>query len=162
MQADIEQFTSNSGIENRFTEVTMAENNFQNVMKSLMDGANGVLTSKTVVGSPIEIGDTILVPLSDVTIGCGAGANNGNNSNAGGGGFSAKMSPSAVLIIKNGNTKVVNIKDQTNITRLIDMVPETVDKILSLRKDDDLMDGNEAVELAFGEAADEPFEDGQE
>lgn len=134
----------------------MAENNFENVMKSLMNGASGVLTSKTVVGSPIEIGDTILVPLSDVTIGCGAGANNGKSSNAGGGGFSARMSPSAVLIIKGGNTKVVNIKDQTNITRLIDMVPETIDKIVSLRKGDALMDADEAVDLAFGDTAAQP------
>lgn len=131
----------------------MAENNVENVMKSMMNGINNVLTSKTVVGSPVQIGDTILVPLSDVTIGCGAGANNGHSNNAGGGGFSAKMSPSAVLIIRNGNTKVVNIKDQTNITRLIDMVPETIDKIVSLRKGDDLMDSDEAVELAFGEDA---------
>lgn len=133
----------------------MAENSFENVMKSLMEGAGGVLTSKTVVGSPIEVGDTILVPLSDVTIGCGAGANNGKSNNAGGGGFSAKMSPSAVLIIKDGNTKVVNIKDQTNITRLIDMVPETIDKLMSLRKGNDLMDEEEAVDIAFGEAAEE-------
>lgn len=129
----------------------MADNSFENVMKSLMNGAGGVLTSKTVVGSPIEIGDTIIIPLSDVTIGCGAGANTGHSNNAGGGGFSAKMSPSAVLIIRNGNTKVVNIKDQTNITRLMDMVPETIDKIVSLRKGDDLMDSDEAVEIAFGE-----------
>lgn len=134
-------------------EVFMAENSFENVMQSLMNGANGVLTSKTVVGSPIEIGDTILIPLSDVTIGCGAGANNGKSSNAGGGGFSARMSPSAVLIIRNGNTKVVNIKDQTNITRLMDMVPETIDKIVALRKGDDLMDSDEAVDIAFGDSS---------
>lgn len=133
----------------------MAENSFENVMQSLMNGANGVLTSKTVVGSPIEIGDTILIPLSDVTIGCGAGANNGKSSNAGGGGFSASMSPSAVLIIRNGNTKVVNIKDQTNITRLMDMVPETIDKIVALRKGDDLMDSDEAVDIAFGDSSSE-------
>lgn len=133
----------------------MAENNVENVMKSMLDGVNGVLTSKTVVGSPIEVGDTILVPLSDVTIGCGAGSNNGKGSNAGGGGFSAKMSPTAVLIIRGGNTKVVSIKDQTNITRLIDMVPETIDKIVSLRQGNDLMDDDEAVDIAFGESEEE-------
>lgn len=133
----------------------MAQNNFENVMKDLMDGVNGVLTSKTVVGSPITIGDTILVPLSDVTIGAGAGANNSKTNDAGGGGFSAKMSPSAVLIIKNGNTKVVNIKDQTYVTRLIDMVPETIDKVAAIYKGDTMMDSDEAIDIAFPEEENE-------
>lgn len=120
-------------------------------MKNLMDGVDGVLTSKTVIGSPITVGDTILVPLSDVTIGAGAGSNNGKGNDAGGGGFSAKMSPSAVMIIKGGNTKVVNIKDQTYVTRLIDMVPETIDKVTALYKGDGMMDSDEAVDIAFPE-----------
>lgn len=132
----------------------MAENNVENIMKSMMDGANSVLTSKTVIGAPVTVGDTIIVPLSDVTLGCGAGANNGHSNNAGGGGFSAKMSPTAVLIIKGGNTKVVNIKDQTNVTRLIDMVPETIDKVVSLYQGRDMMDSDEAIDIAFGEDAD--------
>lgn len=127
----------------------MAENNFENVMKNLMEGVDGVLTSKTVIGSPITVGDTILVPLSDVMIGAGAGANNTKGANAGGGGFSAKMSPSAVMIIKGGNTKVVNIKDQTYVTRLIDMVPETIDKVTALYKGDGMMNSDEAVDMAF-------------
>lgn len=127
-------------------------NNIQNVIDSLMKGANGVLTSKTVVGQAVRVGETIIIPLSDVTIGCGAGANNAEHKNAGAGGFSAKMSPTAVLVIRGGNTKVVNIKDQNNITKLIDMVPEVVDKIVAAtRSGDDLMSDEEAVETAFPE-----------
>jgi hypothetical protein len=79
------------------------------VIHSLLQEAGGVLTSKTVIGEPIEVGDTLLIPLSDVTVGAAAGSNNGKDKNAGMGGFTAKMSPSAVLVIKNGNTKVVRI-----------------------------------------------------
>jgi uncharacterized spore protein YtfJ len=124
-------------------------NNFENVMRSLLDGANGMLTSKTVVGSPITVGDTMLIPLSDVTIGCAAGSNNGNKKDGGAGGFSAKVSPTAVLIIKGGNTKVVNIKDSNSVTRLIDMVPEVVDKFIAGRQAEDMMSDEEAVDLAF-------------
>ncbi len=126
-------------------------NNFENVISSLLEGAQGVLTSKTVVGKPVQVGDTILIPLSDVTVGACAGANNGDKKNAGAGGFSAKMSPSAVLIIRNGNTKVVSIKDQTAVSRLIDLVPETIDKFMAKRTESQMMDGDEAVDLAFGE-----------
>ena len=43
----------------------MADNNFNSVMTSLLKGVDGVLSTKTVVGEPINVGDTILVPLVD-------------------------------------------------------------------------------------------------
>ena len=43
--------------------------------------------------------------------------------------MSAKISPTAMLIIQEGRTKVVNIKNQDAITRLLDMVPDLVNKI---------------------------------
>ena len=45
-------------------------NNFQRVMQSLLDGAGTTISSKTVVGEPVIVGDTTIIPLSDVTIGC--------------------------------------------------------------------------------------------
>ena len=41
------------------------------------------------------------------------------------------MTPSAVLVIKNGSTKLVNIKNQDTITKLLDMVPDVVDRFTS-------------------------------
>ena len=126
-------------------------NSFENVIHSLLQEAGGVLTSKTVVGDPIEVGDTLLIPLSDVTVGAAAGSNNGSDKNAGMGGFTAKMSPSAVLIIKNGNTKVVNIKDQNSLSRLVDMVPEVVDKFVDAKNAKTMMSDEEASSRAFPE-----------
>ena len=130
----------------------MAEekNNITTVVKSLMDGAEGVLTSKTVVGAPVRIGDQIIIPLSDVSIGCGAGSN-GTDHKDKGGGFSAKMTPTAILIIKNGQTKVVNIKDQTAITKLVDMIPDVIDKIKG--RQSGMISDEEAVKAAFPEPA---------
>ena len=53
----------------------MAENNFSGVIESLMKGMNGVLSTKTVVGEATQVGDTIILPLVDVSFGVGAGAN---------------------------------------------------------------------------------------
>ena len=129
----------------------MADNQFQSVVRSLMEGADGVLSSKTVVGEPITIGDTILIPLNDVTIGCGGGVSNAKSQkDSGMGGFSAKLSPSAVLIIKGGNTKVVNIKDSNTFSRLVDMIPGAIDKVIAAKNGKEMMDDGEAVELAFG------------
>ena len=129
----------------------MAEekNSIATVVRSLMDGAEGVLTSKTVVGAPVRIGDQIIIPLSDVSIGCGAGSNGTDHKDKGMGGFSAKMSPTAILIIKGGQTKVVNIKDQTAITKLVDMVPDVIDKVRGKRSS--MISDEDAVKAAFPE-----------
>ena len=126
------------------------KNSISTVVKSLMDGAEGILTSKTVVGAPVRVGDQILIPLSDVSIGCGAGSNGTDHKDKGAGGFSAKMSPTAILIIKGGQTKVVNIKDQTAITKLVDMIPDVIDKVKGGRGV--TISDEEAVRVAFPEA----------
>ena len=125
----------------------MAENNFNSVMTSLLKGVDSVLSTKTVVGEPINVGDTILVPLVDVSFGLGAGAGNQDKKSNGGGGVGGKMSPSAILVIQNGKTKLVNIKQQDGVTKILDMVPDFVDKFT--HKNDDMISDEEAKEVAF-------------
>ncbi len=125
----------------------MAENNFNSVMTSLLKGVDSVLSTKTVVGEPINVGDTILVPLVDVSFGLGAGAGNQDKKSSGGGGVGGKMSPSAILVIQNGKTKLVNIKQQDGVTKILDMVPDLVDKFT--HKNDDMISDEEAKEVAF-------------
>ena len=49
-------------------------NNFQSTVESLFKGMDSFITTKTVVGDAITVGDTIILPLVDVTMGVGAGA----------------------------------------------------------------------------------------
>ena len=84
---------------------------------------------KTVVGDAVHVNDTIILPLCDVNFGVGAGAFADDKKNNAGGGMGAKMSPSAVLVIQNGTTKLVNIKNQDTVTKILDMVPDVVDRI---------------------------------
>ena len=55
----------------------MSENNFTSVMDSLLKGVDSVISTKTVVGEAKQIGDTIILPLVDVSFGLGAGSNGG-------------------------------------------------------------------------------------
>ena len=126
----------------------MNENNFSNVITSLMKGMETFLSTKTVVGEPTQVGDTIILPLVDVTFGVGAGANANASKNTGGGGMSGKMTPSAVLLIRNGQTKLVNIKNQDMATKIIDMIPDLVDKFTAPKEDIPVSD-DEAVDMAF-------------
>ena len=87
------------------------ENQFQGVVESLLKGMDTVLSTKTVVGEATRIGDTIILPLVDVSfgVGAGAGSNGTKNSASGAGGLGGKMTPSAVLVIREGAVKLVNI-----------------------------------------------------
>lgn len=127
------------------------ENQFQGVVDSLLKGMDTVLSTKTVVGEATQIGDTIILPLVDVSfgVGAGAGSNNVKGSASGAGGLGGKMTPSAVLVIKNGTTKLVNIKNQDTVTKVLDMLPDLVEKFTS--KKEDMMPDEQAVDIAFPE-----------
>ncbi|MCR5657572.1 MAG: GerW family sporulation protein [Butyrivibrio sp.] len=131
----------------------MSNQNFDSVIDSLMEGMHSILGAKTVVGEATQIGDTIILPLVDVSFGVGAGASDADKKNTGTGGFGAKMSPSAVLVIKNGQTKLVNIKNQDAVTKVLDLVPDIADRFLN--RGNDMMDDESAVDVAFPENGNE-------
>lgn len=107
------------------------KNDFQSTVETLFKGMDSFITTKTVVGDAIYVGDTIILPLVDVSFGVGAGAASDDKKNNGGGGMGGKMTPSAVLVISNGTTKLVNIKNQDGLTKILDMVPDFVNKFTS-------------------------------
>ena len=89
----------------------MAENQFPSTVDALFKGMDHFITSKTVVGEPVKVDEnTTIIPLVDVTCGMAAGSFAQSAKTNGGGGMSAKMSLSAILVIQNGMTKLVNIK----------------------------------------------------
>lgn len=126
----------------------MAENNFSSVMDSLMKGMNSFMSTKTVVGEATKIGDTIILPLVDVSFGVGAGAVEGDKKMSGNGGMGGKMTPSAVLVIQNGTTRLVNIKNQDSVTKIIDMIPELISRFTTPKEADSISD-EEVVTVAF-------------
>ena len=114
--------------------------NFKEIVDSMLNGMDGFLSSKTVVGEPTVIGDTILVPFVDVSFGVGAGDFRGEKKANGAGGLTGKMSPSAVLVIQNGTTRLVNIRNQDSMTKILDMVPDLVNKFAGKENDNELSD----------------------
>jgi uncharacterized spore protein YtfJ len=101
-------------------------------MKMLFEKMEGFVSTKTVVGEAVHIGDVILVPLIDVTFGMGTGGANledTKKSGGGAGGVGAKMTPSAVIVIVNGTAQLINVKSQESVNKLIDMVPGILSKL---------------------------------
>ena len=124
----------------------MANTNIDGTISTLFHGMDGFVSSKSVVGDPIKVGDTIIIPLLDVNFGMAAGAFNKQT------GIGAKLSPAAVLVISNGKTRLVNIKNQDAISKIIDMAPEIVDRITGFFKKEKTEE-EEQIEQAVEEAS---------
>lgn len=111
-------------------------NDFESTVGSLFNGMTNFMTTKTVVGDAIHIGDTIILPLVDVSFGMGAGSKADGSKTGASGGMGGKMSPSAVLVIKDGTSRIVNIKNQDTVTKLVDMIPDIITRFTDMVKKD--------------------------
>ena len=113
-------------------------------LASLMGQLSSFVTTNTVVGEPIHIDQTILVPLIDVSFGAATASTVSNkfiekrkerekkvegDEGAGAGGLGAKVMPSAMIVIQNGTTQLINIRNQDSLTKLIDMIPGIIAKV---------------------------------
>lgn len=104
--------------------------NLNTSLETLFGKMENFVSTKTVVGEAIHIGDIIIVPLVDVIFGVGATDVEKEKESKGtsGGAMGGKITPSAVLVIIEGRVQLVNIKNQDSINKLIDMVPGIASK----------------------------------
>lgn len=138
----------------------MGENNFKGTVESLFKGMEGFITSKTVVGDAVKFDDgTIILPLVDVSFGVGAGAFSGQSGaekkDNGAGAMGGKIQPSAILVIKDGETKLVNVKNQDGLTKVLDMVPDLIDKFSGEKKDKKTAEDSLTAEVTAAEDMEE-------
>ena len=105
---------------------------------SLFDKAVGeierMLNTKTVVGEPIEIGDTTLIPLVSIGFGFGVGGGEGKdaskgNGHGGGTGGGGGVKPVALIVIDGEGVRVEPIKSGT--ASVLEKVAETIGKATS-------------------------------
>ena len=92
------------------------------VRKQIFDDFKKMITTESVVGEPIYLGDATIVPFVDISFGFGSG----NTSGGAGGG---KVTPTAVLIMKGERVELFSIKNATangTIDKVINMVPEVI------------------------------------
>ncbi len=112
--------------------VDFVSSNFNANLDALFSKMENFISSKTVVGEPVTIGDITMLPLIDVSFGIGTGAT-GNKTDKdskakNAGGIGAKITPSAILVIQNGTVQLVNVKNTGNVDKLLNMVPGILSK----------------------------------
>lgn len=117
--------------------------NVNETLKTIFDGVDIVAASKKVVGEPIVVGSTTIIPFIETVMGAGVGEYKDTN-NAGG--MGCKVSPIACLVIQNGITKLITIKEQDVLNKALDMVSQFVDRLtLTPTQRDEIKKGIEKI-----------------
>lgn len=110
------------------------------LMATTMEKIRDMMDANTVVGKPIEAGGVTVIPVSKISLGYGSGGSDfaqknqkpdKNNAFGGGAGMGVSITPVSFLIIKDGNVRVVSVEQPapTAVERVMDMVPDVVDKV---------------------------------
>ena len=97
--------------------------NLPNMLDSTIAKLREMVNANTVVGEPITTGDGVtIIPVSKISIGFGGGL-----------GAGMKVTPVAFLVINQGNVRMIPVATPANTTadRIVEMVPDTLDKIVS-------------------------------
>lgn len=116
--------------------------NLSNMLSSTIDEIKKIVDANTVVGEAIKTDDGVtIIPISKISIGYGGGGsdfvsknpNTKENPFGGGIGMGVKVTPVAFLVIKEGSVRMLPVANPANTTadRLVEMVPDTLDKIVS-------------------------------
>lgn len=114
--------------------------NLPNMLDNTIAKIREMVDVNSVVGDPITTPDGVtIIPVSKVSVGFGGGGsdfvsknvNHQENPFGGGVGAGVKVTPIAFLIIKEGTVRMLPVATPANTTadRLVEMVPDTLDKI---------------------------------
>lgn len=103
-------------------------------LETLFGHLEKFLRTETVIGEPIVVGETTLIPIITVAFGCGGAGGGGkdekgNDGTGTGVGVGGKISPDAVIVIREDAVTILPVKNKSNIENLVNMVPEIVRKI---------------------------------
>ena len=117
----------------------MDKNPIGELMQNTMENVRSILKVDTVVGDPIHTPDGImLVPISKISVGFGGGGVEFNQKKVGenrpyGGGNATgvKIEPIGFLIVKDGTVRMVHVTPpaSTTVDRIIDLVPQVMDRV---------------------------------
>lgn len=117
------------------------EHPIENLMMTAMTSLENMIDVNTIVGDMIVAQDgTMIIPVSKVCFGFAAGGSEFNTNKlnkfsenaklpfGGGSGAGVHISPMAFLVVKNGTVKLMTLGGTNPIDKLIDLVPDVIEK----------------------------------
>lgn len=105
------------------------------MVKSLLEELKQIVRTETVIGQPIQAGDSTVIPVSKVMFGFGGGGGtspkekkeSGSGTGIGGG---ASIEPLAFIVITDGKAQLLSVKEKGGITpgKVVDLLPEIIEQ----------------------------------
>jgi sporulation protein YtfJ len=119
------------------------EHPINDIMATTLSKIREMMDVNTVVGAPIQINDQItVIPVSRVSLGFTSGGSDFVTKNhrpeqkssfAGGSGAGVSIQPVSFLVIKGDNIRMIPVQSHSGTAdKVIDMVPEVMDKLTDL------------------------------
>lgn len=116
------------------------EHPLNDLMGSTMDKVKAMADVNAIVGDPIVAGDVTIIPVSKVSYGFASGGSDfvgknqkpdASNSFGGGSGAGVNIVPIAFLVVRGDNVRLLPVMPPpgTAVDRVVDMVPDLVDKV---------------------------------
>ena len=116
-------------------------NSLAELISTTMEHVRTMADANTIIGTPIQAEGVTLIPVSRMSFGVAGGGTEfstkkqtgPDGSFGGGSGASAKLEPVAFLVVREGSVKLLPVAPPpaTTVDRVIDTVPEVVDKVTS-------------------------------
>lgn len=104
-------------------------------IEAIVSRLENLITTKTIVGDPITSGNITIIPIISASFGFGTGSgegtdcsNKGGIGKGGGGGAGARISPTALIIIQEGEVKVYSLAQKGTLEKLAELVPEALSR----------------------------------
>ena len=118
-------------------EQSSKKNPLGDILQEAMGKVREMVDANIIVGQPIISEGVTLIPISKVSFGFGGGGGDytpksGTEKNLTAGlGAGVKITPVAFLVVKEGTVRVlpVAVPAATTLDRLVEMVPDAVDKV---------------------------------
>ncbi|MDD2510657.1 MAG: GerW family sporulation protein [Syntrophomonas sp.] len=116
----------------------------ESLMQTAMQSIKDMVDVNTVVGDPVETNDgTVIIPISQVACGFAAGGGEyeltGSSKNtelpfAGGSGAGVSVRPMGFLVVRMNDVRLLSVTGNHLAERVIDLVPQIIDKMEGLFK----------------------------
>ena len=109
-----------------------------NMLETTIQKIREMVDVNSVIGEPITTPDGVtIIPVSKVSVGFGGGGSDfvnnkgGENPFGGGVGGGVNVTPICFLIVSEGNVRMMPVAAPANTTadRIVEMVPDTLDKL---------------------------------
>ena len=104
----------------------------ENLVKTTLSELREVAKAQSVVGDPVELGDTTVIPLVKLGFGFGGGGTSGKDGERGGSGGGGGVQPVAVLVVRDGEVRLERMSGQSGFSSatntVVDLVKSALDR----------------------------------